>query len=86
MLACAFINELHSFATHVKNIEGRKRTAIFCDLISQSFSENSIYIRLEEKMTTKEEKKSVNDYDFTTGDAGASHVFNSEAGQVRVGG
>ena len=29
---------------------------------------------------------SVEDYDFTTGDAGASHVFNMEAGQIRVGG
>ena len=28
----------------------------------------------------------VDDYDFSTGDAGASHTFNSEAGQVRVGG
>eukprot|EP00128_Syssomonas_multiformis_P012529 Colp12_sorted_trinity150504_noHs@34607 len=28
----------------------------------------------------------VDDYDFSTGDAGASHVFNSEAGQIRVGG
>ena len=28
----------------------------------------------------------VEDYDFTTGDAGASHVFNMEAGQIRVGG
>lgn len=26
------------------------------------------------------------DYDFSTGDAGASHVFNEEAGQIRVGG
>lgn len=26
------------------------------------------------------------DYDFSTGDAGASHIFNSEAGQIRVGG
>lgn len=30
--------------------------------------------------------ETVDDYDFSTGDAGASHVFNSEAGQVRVGG
>eukprot|EP00598_Pedospumella_elongata_P004653 CAMPEP_0184972524 /NCGR_PEP_ID=MMETSP1098-20130426/4493_1 /TAXON_ID=89044 /ORGANISM="Spumella elongata, Strain CCAP 955/1" /LENGTH=163 /DNA_ID=CAMNT_0027494823 /DNA_START=45 /DNA_END=536 /DNA_ORIENTATION=+ len=28
----------------------------------------------------------VEDYDFSTGDAGASHVFNMEAGQIRVGG
>jgi hypothetical protein len=28
----------------------------------------------------------IEDYDFSTGDAGASHIFNSEAGQVRVGG
>eukprot|EP01038_Epipyxis_sp_PR26KG_P006271 gene6271-8636_t len=28
----------------------------------------------------------VDDYDFTTGDAGASHVYNMEAGQIRVGG
>eukprot|EP01039_Chlorochromonas_danica_P006544 gene6544-7218_t len=28
----------------------------------------------------------VNDYDFSGTDAGASHVFNDEAGQVRVGG
>jgi len=28
----------------------------------------------------------VGDYDFSTGDAGASHVFNMEAGQIRVGG
>ena len=26
------------------------------------------------------------DYDFSSGDAGASHVFNMEAGQIRVGG
>lgn len=29
---------------------------------------------------------SVEDYDFSTGDAGASHVYNMEAGQIRVGG
>ena len=29
---------------------------------------------------------SVEDYDFSTGDAGASLTFNSEAGQIRVGG
>ena len=29
---------------------------------------------------------SVDDYDFSSSDAGASHVFNSEAGQIRVGG
>lgn len=29
---------------------------------------------------------SVEDYDFSSGDAGASHVVNSEAGQIRVGG
>lgn len=28
----------------------------------------------------------VEDYDFSTGDAGASLTFNSEAGQIRVGG
>ena len=28
----------------------------------------------------------LDDYDFSTGDAGASHVFNMEAGQIRVGG
>jgi len=28
----------------------------------------------------------IDDYDFTSGDAGASHVHNSEAGQIRVGG
>jgi len=28
----------------------------------------------------------VDDYDFSVGDAGASHVFNMEAGQIRVGG
>ena len=27
----------------------------------------------------------LDDYDFSTGDAGASHVFNMEAGQIRVG-
>lgn len=26
------------------------------------------------------------DYDFSTGDAGASHCYNIEAGQIRVGG
>jgi hypothetical protein len=26
------------------------------------------------------------DYDFSTGDAGAAHVYNMEAGQIRVGG
>ena len=26
------------------------------------------------------------DYDFTVGDAGASHVFPMEAGQIRKGG
>ena len=26
------------------------------------------------------------DYDFSSADAGASHVFNMEAGQIRVGG
>ena len=29
---------------------------------------------------------SVDDYDFSSGDAGASLTFNSEAGQIRVGG
>ncbi len=28
----------------------------------------------------------VEDYDFSTGDAGASHTFPMEAGQIRVGG
>lgn len=28
----------------------------------------------------------VDDYDFTVGDAGASHTTNNEAGQIRVGG
>jgi translation initiation factor 5A len=28
----------------------------------------------------------VDDYDFSSSDAGASHVYNSEAGQIRVGG
>jgi hypothetical protein len=28
----------------------------------------------------------INDYDFSTGDAGSSHVFNMEAGQIRKGG
>ena len=28
----------------------------------------------------------LDDYDFSTGDAGASHIFNQEAGQIRVGG
>lgn len=28
----------------------------------------------------------VDDYDFALGDAGASHVYNMEAGQIRVGG
>lgn len=28
----------------------------------------------------------LDDYDFTKGDAGASHVYNDEAGQIRVGG
>lgn len=28
----------------------------------------------------------INDYDFSGTDAGASHVYNEEAGQIRVGG
>jgi len=28
----------------------------------------------------------LDDYDFSSTDAGASHVFNMEAGQIRVGG
>ncbi len=28
----------------------------------------------------------IGDYDFSSGDAGASHVYNEEAGQIRVGG
>lgn len=28
----------------------------------------------------------IEDYDFSTGDAGASHVYPMEAGQIRVGG
>lgn len=32
------------------------------------------------------EENTIDDYDFSTGDAGASHVVNSEAGQIRVGG
>lgn len=28
----------------------------------------------------------VDDYDFSTGDAGAALMYNSEAGQIRVGG
>ena len=28
----------------------------------------------------------LDDYDFSTGDAGASNVYNMEAGQIRVGG
>lgn len=30
--------------------------------------------------------ETVDDYDFSTGDAGASHTFPMEAGQIRVGG
>jgi len=30
--------------------------------------------------------ETIDDYDFSTGDAGASHVINMEAGQIRVGG
>jgi translation initiation factor 5A len=33
-----------------------------------------------------EAQVTADDYDFSSGDAGASHVFNSEAGQIRVGG
>jgi len=33
-----------------------------------------------------ESTATVDDYDFSKGDAGASHVYNDEAGQVRVGG
>ena len=36
--------------------------------------------------TVKMTEATVDDYDFTKGDAGASHVYNNEAGQVRVGG
>jgi hypothetical protein len=32
------------------------------------------------------ETAGLEDYDFSTGDAGASHVYNSEAGQIRKGG
>ena len=32
------------------------------------------------------EQQTVDDYDFSTGDAGASHVFPMEAGQIRKGG
>jgi hypothetical protein len=28
----------------------------------------------------------IEDYDFSSADAGASHVYNMEAGQIRVGG
>jgi hypothetical protein len=28
----------------------------------------------------------IEDYDFSKADAGASHVYNMEAGQIRVGG
>ncbi len=28
----------------------------------------------------------IDDYDFSTGDAGSSHVYPSEAGQIRKGG
>jgi hypothetical protein len=28
----------------------------------------------------------LDDYDFSKTDAGASHVYNEEAGQIRVGG
>ncbi len=30
--------------------------------------------------------KTLEDYSFSTGDAGASFVYNEEAGQIRVGG
>lgn len=30
--------------------------------------------------------ETVEDYDFSTGDAGASHTYPMEAGQIRVGG
>lgn len=30
--------------------------------------------------------ETVDDYDFSTGDAGASHTYPMEAGQIRVGG
>lgn len=38
------------------------------------------YIALKLKMGD------LDDYDFSTGDAGASNVYNMEAGQIRVGG
>lgn len=28
----------------------------------------------------------IDDYDFSKGDAGSSHVYNQEGGQIRVGG
>jgi hypothetical protein len=31
-------------------------------------------------------EKTIDDYDFAAGDAGASHIYNEEAGQIRVGG
>ena len=31
-------------------------------------------------------EKTIDDYDFAGGDAGASHIYNEEAGQIRVGG
>ena len=30
--------------------------------------------------------KTIDDYDFAGADAGASHIYNEEAGQIRVGG
>lgn len=34
----------------------------------------------------KDRMGDLDDYDFSTGDAGASNVYNMEAGQIRVGG
>ena len=36
--------------------------------------------------TTMTDAANIEDYDFSTGDAGASHIYNMEAGQIRVGG
>ena len=39
-----------------------------------------------ESVTVYWQMGDLDDYDFSTGDAGASNVYNMEAGQIRVGG
>ena len=84
-LLCVFqkLTNVSQSKRHSANRSTTKLSRDFPAFISEvcggrdlSFSFHSSYFEMGD----------LDDYDFSTGDAGASHIFNQEAGQIRVGG